>query len=461
MAIDDAERLGARRRGRPGYNLEAVLDGAVEVFNERGYDRTRVEDVARRLGVSKSAIYHHVTGKEQLLGLALDRALDGLFAVADDVTAAGGRARRSTRAARPRQRRRAQRSAAVRHAAGARSRRHGCRAAGTAAAAPVRSARCRPRRRGGRRWRRAAGHRPGHDQPTAVRDGQLTGRVVPPAPASVSCRHRRRRRTRRLRRPARPRRRPCDDACAAARRMGARPRPQPGPPRRVLSGHRGGDRAGLRPPRPPRRRADPRALRRPQRGRRAMGRRGGVVVSAELRRHGGGTVGTGIRGRRRVRHDHAERDVPGSRREPAPDLPVRRVDADLGRRQRARRRLRRAGDARRRAPRPDRRPAEPLRHAVQLRAQDGVQLRLGLGSAADDVRAVATGRPRAVGRRADPLDASTSGRGHRRARRRRARARRRRRRSRSRRHGSRPAGAQHGHVAGRQARRQRRGHAGR
>jgi AcrR family transcriptional regulator len=92
MAIDDAERIGARRRGRPGYNLEAVLDGAVEVFNERGYDRTRVEDVARRLGVSKSAIYHHVAGKEQLLGLALDRALDGLFAVADDVTAAGGRA---------------------------------------------------------------------------------------------------------------------------------------------------------------------------------------------------------------------------------------------------------------------------------------------------------------------------------------------------------------------------------
>jgi AcrR family transcriptional regulator len=82
----------ARRRGRPGYNLDAVLDGAVEVFNERGYDATRMEDVASRLGLSKSAIYHHVAGKQRLLGLALDRALDELFAVADDVAAAGGRA---------------------------------------------------------------------------------------------------------------------------------------------------------------------------------------------------------------------------------------------------------------------------------------------------------------------------------------------------------------------------------
>jgi AcrR family transcriptional regulator len=57
------------------------------VFNERGYDGTSMEDLSRRLGISKSSIYHHVTSKEELLSLALDRALDGLFAVADEVTA--------------------------------------------------------------------------------------------------------------------------------------------------------------------------------------------------------------------------------------------------------------------------------------------------------------------------------------------------------------------------------------
>jgi AcrR family transcriptional regulator len=73
----------APRRGRPGYDLESLLEVAITVFNERGYDGTSMEDLSRRLGISKSSIYHHVDSKEALLRLALDRALDGLFAVAD------------------------------------------------------------------------------------------------------------------------------------------------------------------------------------------------------------------------------------------------------------------------------------------------------------------------------------------------------------------------------------------
>jgi AcrR family transcriptional regulator len=72
-----------RRRGRPGYDLEAVLRVAVEVFNERGYDGASMEDLSKRLGIAKSGIYHHVSGKEELLRMALDRALDGLWEAAD------------------------------------------------------------------------------------------------------------------------------------------------------------------------------------------------------------------------------------------------------------------------------------------------------------------------------------------------------------------------------------------
>ena len=78
---------GGARRGRPGHDVESVLRGAVKVFNERGYDGTSMEDLSRELGITKSAIYHHVTGKEELLRLAVNRALDGLFAVLDDVSA--------------------------------------------------------------------------------------------------------------------------------------------------------------------------------------------------------------------------------------------------------------------------------------------------------------------------------------------------------------------------------------
>jgi AcrR family transcriptional regulator len=74
------------RRGRPGHDLESVLRGAVKVFTERGYDGTSMEDLSRELGITKSAIYHHVAGKEELLRLATDRALDGLFALLDDIS---------------------------------------------------------------------------------------------------------------------------------------------------------------------------------------------------------------------------------------------------------------------------------------------------------------------------------------------------------------------------------------
>ena len=74
---------GGARRGRPGYDQRTVLRRAVEVFNRQGYDGTSMGDLARELGVGKSALYHHVPGKEALLSQALDEALDGLTAVLD------------------------------------------------------------------------------------------------------------------------------------------------------------------------------------------------------------------------------------------------------------------------------------------------------------------------------------------------------------------------------------------
>jgi AcrR family transcriptional regulator len=69
------------RRGRPGYDQRGILEVAVAAFNEHGYDATSIGMLAARLGLSKSAIYHHVASKEELLALALDEALDGLEGV--------------------------------------------------------------------------------------------------------------------------------------------------------------------------------------------------------------------------------------------------------------------------------------------------------------------------------------------------------------------------------------------
>ncbi|GAA4525733.1 MULTISPECIES: TetR/AcrR family transcriptional regulator [Nonomuraea] len=83
---EQAEPAPRRRRGRPGYDQPAILRAAIDLFNRRGYDATSMGDLAKELGLTKPAIYHHVTSKEQLLGLALDDALDELTAVVTEAS---------------------------------------------------------------------------------------------------------------------------------------------------------------------------------------------------------------------------------------------------------------------------------------------------------------------------------------------------------------------------------------
>jgi AcrR family transcriptional regulator len=78
-----SEPTTARRgRGRPArYSFDELLEVVVAEFNARGYDATSMEDLARATGLTKSSVYHHVAGKEELLRRAVSRALDALFAV--------------------------------------------------------------------------------------------------------------------------------------------------------------------------------------------------------------------------------------------------------------------------------------------------------------------------------------------------------------------------------------------
>lgn len=71
----------AVRRGRPGYDVDRIVGVATAVFTDRGYDATTMTDLATALGLTKSAIYHHVSGKQELLARALARALDALDVV--------------------------------------------------------------------------------------------------------------------------------------------------------------------------------------------------------------------------------------------------------------------------------------------------------------------------------------------------------------------------------------------
>jgi AcrR family transcriptional regulator len=80
------------RRGRPGYDQQGILEVAVAAFNEFGYDATSMGVLADRLGLSKSAIYHHFASKDEILERALDQALGSLEGVLDEPGASEGSA---------------------------------------------------------------------------------------------------------------------------------------------------------------------------------------------------------------------------------------------------------------------------------------------------------------------------------------------------------------------------------
>jgi AcrR family transcriptional regulator len=77
--------------GRPArYQPDELLALVTAEFIERGYDATSMEDLARATGLTKSSIYHHVSGKEELLRQAVAKAVDALFAVLDEGAANEG-----------------------------------------------------------------------------------------------------------------------------------------------------------------------------------------------------------------------------------------------------------------------------------------------------------------------------------------------------------------------------------
>jgi AcrR family transcriptional regulator len=56
-----------RKSGEPATR-DKILDAAISLFSERGYERTSIKQIAQAVGLTESAIYRHFKGKEDLLG---------------------------------------------------------------------------------------------------------------------------------------------------------------------------------------------------------------------------------------------------------------------------------------------------------------------------------------------------------------------------------------------------------
>jgi AcrR family transcriptional regulator len=77
--------------GRFGVTIAAryddILDAAVDVLARRGFHQASIRQIARAADLSLAGLYHYVRGKDELLFLALARALDDLTAALDTALA--------------------------------------------------------------------------------------------------------------------------------------------------------------------------------------------------------------------------------------------------------------------------------------------------------------------------------------------------------------------------------------
>ncbi len=80
----EATRVG--ETSPPDSTRQRLLDAASEVFLEKGYEGTRVAEIARRAGLTTGAIYGNFESKADLLTAALASVVDAaLAASADDI----------------------------------------------------------------------------------------------------------------------------------------------------------------------------------------------------------------------------------------------------------------------------------------------------------------------------------------------------------------------------------------
>ena len=50
-----------------GDTRQEILDTALELFADQGYDKTSLREIAERIGVTKAALYYHFRSKEDIL----------------------------------------------------------------------------------------------------------------------------------------------------------------------------------------------------------------------------------------------------------------------------------------------------------------------------------------------------------------------------------------------------------
>ncbi|TDQ54868.1 TetR/AcrR family transcriptional regulator [Actinorugispora endophytica] len=87
-AVSEQTPRSRRKRMTGKERREQLLDIGRELFAERGFDGTSVEEIAARAGVSKPVVYEHFGGKEGVYAVVVDREMQYLLGMVSDALVA-------------------------------------------------------------------------------------------------------------------------------------------------------------------------------------------------------------------------------------------------------------------------------------------------------------------------------------------------------------------------------------
>ena len=68
-----SESLGNLRQQKAEARREHLVDTALELFAEQGYDATSIKQIAQRAGVSMGLLYHYFPGKSAIISAVMKR----------------------------------------------------------------------------------------------------------------------------------------------------------------------------------------------------------------------------------------------------------------------------------------------------------------------------------------------------------------------------------------------------
>ncbi|TQN30316.1 TetR family transcriptional regulator [Haloactinospora alba] len=80
-AVSEQKGRSRRKRMTGRQRREQLLDIGRELFAQRGFDGTSIEEIAARAGVSKPVVYEHFGGKDGIYAVVVDREMRTLLSM--------------------------------------------------------------------------------------------------------------------------------------------------------------------------------------------------------------------------------------------------------------------------------------------------------------------------------------------------------------------------------------------